>query len=111
MNQLQIEIHALAREKGWWPDPASNTVIPAKLMLIVSEAAEALEEFRDPKNDLMMWTDRATRKPCGFGIELADVIIRVLDLAEWLHIDMGEMITIKHAYNKTRAYRHGGKLV
>ena len=41
--------------------------------------------------------------------ELFMLIIRVLDLAEYYGIDMGEAIAQKHAYNLTRPYKHGGK--
>ena len=50
-------------------------------------------------------------KPCGFGIELADVIIRVLDLAEMLRMDMDHLILVKHMYNDSRPYKHGDRRV
>lgn len=48
-------------------------------------------------------------KPEGFVVELADVVIRIADLCGALGLDLAEAIEIKHAYNATRAYRHGGK--
>lgn len=42
--------------------------------------------------------------------ELADVIIRALDTAGTLRIDIDRAVRIKHAYNETRPHRHGGKL-
>ena len=48
-------------------------------------------------------------KPEGFGVEIADAIIRCLDLTEALGIDIGERILEKHEYNGTRPHRHGGK--
>jgi len=50
-------------------------------------------------------------KPAGFGIELADAIIRIGDLAEWLDIDLQQMVHIKQNFNRTRPMRHGGKKV
>lgn len=41
---------------------------------------------------------------------LADVIIAVCRLAKLQKIDLGEAILAKHAYNKSRTYRHGAKL-
>ena len=41
--------------------------------------------------------------------ELADVVIRVLDLAEALHIDLEWHIEQKHKYNTMRPYKHGKK--
>lgn len=48
-------------------------------------------------------------KPEGIPIELADVIIRVLDYCGYAGIDIDAAISQKHEYNKTRPYRHGGK--
>lgn len=53
--------------------------------------------------------------PCEFskmeGIpsELADVVIRVMDICEHYGIDFEAAIAEKHAYNLTRPYRRGGK--
>lgn len=45
----------------------------------------------------------------GVPSELADVIIRVLDMCEHYGIDIEAALAEKHAYNKTRPFRHGGK--
>lgn len=50
-------------------------------------------------------------KPEGFPSELADVIIRVADLAERLGIDLEHEIQLKYDYNQTREKMHGGKRV
>lgn len=41
--------------------------------------------------------------------ELADVIIRVLDYCAHAGIDIENVLEVKHEYNKSRPYRHGGK--
>lgn len=48
-------------------------------------------------------------EPHGIPIELADVIIRVLDIAGWYGIDIEKAVAEKMAHNTTRPYRHGGK--
>jgi len=48
-------------------------------------------------------------KPEGFGIELADAMIRIADLAYLTGIDLEELIREKHQYNATRPYKHGRK--
>lgn len=99
----QREIHELAVRKGWWPegqDPRAR--IPECLMLIVTEASEAMEDWRD---DLMGGIHNG--KPVGFSYELADIVIRCRDLAEALGIDLEAAITLKHAYNGTRPVLHG----
>jgi NTP pyrophosphatase (non-canonical NTP hydrolase) len=47
----------------------------------------------------------------GIPIELADCIIRILDYCGKEGIDIEEAISIKHEYNKTRPYKHGGKVI
>ncbi len=89
---------------GWHQLPFN---IPEKLALVHSEISEALEEYRDNSVvDLYVETDG---KPEGFGVELADAVIRIADLCGELGIDLEKCIKTKMEYNKTRPYRHGGK--
>ncbi len=103
--ELQRESHRIAREKGWW-DTGRN--VAEMLALAHSEISEALEEWR-AGHDLaeIRFTDG---KPEGFSVELADVFIRLADLAEALGIDLEHAIEVKMGYNVTRPYRHGGKM-
>lgn len=39
--------------------------------------------------------------------ELADVIIRTLDLGGYLGVDMGDIVISKMKYNENRPYKHG----
>lgn len=99
----------------------SEVNIPEKLMLMVSELGEALEHYRgsdglttwfmgdDGYKHLLTSNSVLVGKPDGFWIELADVIIRILDTAGAYDIDMEQLVKLKHEYNKTRPYRHGGK--
>jgi NTP pyrophosphatase (non-canonical NTP hydrolase) len=126
--QMAREVHELSKVKGWWAgklDPNDRSFVPEKLMLIVSEASEALESYRNGeplshgtcKGCLADYqgTDRcincnALLKPEGISSELADIVIRVGDLAERLGIDLERAVREKHSYNATRAHRHGGKV-
>ena len=114
IKALQKEIHANAKEKGWWPEGDDDTNnIMERLMLVVTEIAEAAEEHREHKTGDGVYFGRmdtqGMQKPEGFGIELADAVIRIFDLAEYLGIDMEQCIEMKMRYNKTRPLRHGGK--
>ena len=48
-------------------------------------------------------------KPQGIASELADVLIRLVDMADEHEIPLIQAVLDKHAYNQTRPYRHGGK--
>jgi len=41
--------------------------------------------------------------------EIADIIIRALDTADFLGVDVARALAVKHAYNRTRPKLHGGK--
>lgn len=68
------------------------------MALINTEVAEASEEIR-------LGTDKD-----GLGDELADVIIRTLDSAYALGIDIEQSILTKVAKNELRPPMHGNKL-
>lgn len=105
LKQIQQEIHENAKNHGWWEDPRR----PGELfMLITSEVAEAFEEVRNGHAMAETYYSEGGKME-GVPSELADVVIRVLDLAEYYGIDMGAAIAEKHAYNLTRPYKHGGK--
>ena len=71
-KSLIAHSHALAREKGWWDWPRSpNEVINC----FASEVSEAWEEYRVGKME--RYYDGT--KPCGFWIEIADLLIRIAD--------------------------------
>ena len=104
LNDLAREVHQNAVEHGWWENPPEFGTIIA---LIHSELSEALEEYRNGKPIVY----EIDGKPEGIASEFADVIIRVLDYCGHAGIDIEEAIRVKMEYNKTRPYKHGGKVV
>ncbi len=98
------DIHANAVAHGWWDDPERN--LPELLCLIHSEISEALEAYRDGEIDTVVHDNG---KPEGFWVEIADAVIRAMDLAGRFDVDLEHIIALKHEYNKSRPFRHGGK--
>jgi NTP pyrophosphatase (non-canonical NTP hydrolase) len=106
IRDIQKEIHKNAKNHGWWDE---NRTFGEIIALCHSELSEALEEYRNHHKATEIYY--RGQKPEGIPIELADVIIRILDYCGKEGIDMREAIKIKHEYNKTRPYKHGGKVI
>lgn len=111
IREWQRAVYATAASKGFHDGETPATVpVAEKLALIHSEVSEALEAFRDPAvmaHGPLHFADNG--KPEGITAELADVVIRVMDLAEALGLDLEEAMRVKAAYNSSRPYKHGKK--
>lgn len=108
ITSLQKEAHDTAVEKGWWD--STPPTFGECIALAHSELSEALEEWRISKSCMQFYTGN-DKKPCGIPSELADCVIRIMDMCEYFEIDLEEAIIEKMQYNKTRPYRHGNKVL
>jgi NTP pyrophosphatase (non-canonical NTP hydrolase) len=100
---LRDRCHGAAAEAGWWSDLKTGEpvidrphVIGEKLMLIVSEVAEAMEGHRKGLMD-----DKLPHRTM-IEVELADAVIRIADLAGAMKLDLGGAIAEKMAFNAQR---------
>ena len=122
IKELVKEIHENAVAHGWWEKDVSFGEIIA---LCHSELSEALEEYRNERPNVYehcIYCDLDTgngfskdckiqKKPEGVAVELADCVIRIFDYCGKKNINIEEIIKLKHEYNKTRPYKHGGKKI
>jgi NTP pyrophosphatase (non-canonical NTP hydrolase) len=113
LTALTKTLHEAQASKGFWDGTwplegmPSLSTIEQKLLLIVGEVAEAHEELRTNPDPLYVYFRDTDGKPEGFGFELADVFIRLADLAAAIGLNLGELVAEKHEFNKTRPHKHG----
>ena len=111
LKKLQEKIHQGNVDAGWWTDLDTlqslaeecrirtrfgKALVAEKLALIHSEVSEAMEASR--KN---LMDDKLPHRK-GIEVELADAVIRILDLAGALELDLAGAIQEKLMYNQTR---------
>ena len=109
IKQLTKLVHDINVKSGWWTDinTGENLVseqgeqpkrnVPEMLCLVHSEVSEAMEGFR--KN---LMDDKLPHRQM-LEVELADAVIRILDMCGGLGLDLEGAIFEKLAYNAQRA--------
>lgn len=118
IQELIRRVHTWSRNCGWWNDLVTGEdlaknplIVSQKLLLIVTEIAEATEGHR---KNLM---DDKLPKRTMLEVELADAIIRIVDLAGALNLDLAGAVVEKMEYNSSRVdhkvenrKKEGGKI-
>ena len=100
LTGMSHAIHADNKAAGWYTDlktgEPKQVNVGEKLMLVVSEIAEAMEA--DRKN---LMDDKLPHRK-GVEVELADAMIRIFDLSGYLGLDLGGAVMEKLVYNSKR---------
>lgn len=123
INEISKEIHKQNVEKGFWDDKFDPKKIPVALGLIHSEVSEAMEADRKAQfcgiekagtlnliqNDEIFEREFRAQIKDHYEDELADIMIRVMDLAAAYEINLEEHIKAKMRFNSMREYKHGKK--
>jgi plasmid maintenance system antidote protein VapI len=99
------EIRKLCTEKGWRTEQSGSREgheFAAYVALAHSVLSEALEAYRDK-----LWSETHPQdgKPVGVGPELADTLIRILDMADIWGVDINYELDRVLAYGWKRPYR------
>jgi NTP pyrophosphatase (non-canonical NTP hydrolase) len=100
-DNLAINLHEVAVEKGFWPEDIDDIFVAKQCMMIVSEVTEVMEAVRKDKGE-----EEITK-------EFADIIIRTLDLyagmveAGYTKLSLDQALREKVDFNKTRPEKHG----
>jgi len=105
LTDLCNDAYEISASKGWHDQSHDPTV---RLMLVVCELAEAVEEFRKGISPEDGWLGEGN-KPEGPAYEIADCFIRLADFCKEYNIEITSVVRRKLDFNKTRPLMHGGR--
>lgn len=121
INELAKQVYENSKLKGFHEDDETKN-IGEMLALVHAEVSEALEADRVDKyckgSVLALMTLEGDQKFTAFykevvkgtfEEEMADIVIRVMDMCAMKGIDLDGHIRAKMRYNSTRPYKHGKK--
>ena len=109
-DQVAWAVYQHARDAGFHEardvgDMDASAIIA--LALIHTEVSEAVEAIRTGPT----MPDEHCPEYTNLAIELADTVIRIMDLGQQLDLDLSGAILAKAEYNLSRGHLHGGKKV
>lgn len=135
LNKLSTYAYLQARSMGWYTTDEGHEKemnFGERLMLTVSELSEALDADRKGrrvpkgKGDYFLTAKRHINgsdliedSQYKFAFEesikdtledeIADTVIRLLDMCGYMNIDLAFHVEAKLQYNKLRGHKHGGR--
>ncbi len=100
-NAVAGMVHRTAVDKGWWDHPRNDGEIIALMHSELSEALEGLRHGNPASDHIPEFT--------AVEEELADVIVRIMDMGPGRGWRIAEALAAKLEFNANRPHKHGGK--
>jgi NTP pyrophosphatase (non-canonical NTP hydrolase) len=97
-RQFQVESYEVSVEKGLWEGEQN---FGEKIAMVHGELSEALEAHRNNNPP-----DKHCPVYSSIEVELADAILRILNLSHHFGMDVTSAMIAKHEHNKTRPHKH-----
>ena len=119
LSSAEEDVYRVNVANGWFDD---DRTVGDDIALLHTEVSEMFEAYREgglgdqtaiTASDItgVRQPGDALPKPEGFGSEVADVLIRLLDTCKRRGVNLAWEFERKLAFNATRGHKHGGKII
>ena len=112
LNELRDFAFKESKDKGWHTGPVNVASLIANLHGEVSELWESwrCDSLHQPCNKAEKMKEHGLPELTCAEEEIADILIRCLDTAASMNVDVERAVRGKLLFNRTRPHRNGNKL-